>query len=318
MSRKSSEHLSFREATLMAKAYKSLNFYMLELLSKWRGLVWPLVQPQFKRPIFVVGCSRSGTTVVYKVLSMAREIASMNKESHEFWFNLHPPAERNWDSHILTSQDIGVRDLEEVSKFYFCYLGARRFVDKFNQNCFTIPYLQSLFPDAFFVYVKRDGRDNINSLIHGWARPDEYAIWSKDIPLDIEIENGQYRRWCFFLFPGWRSFVKSSIEEVCAQQWLTANQMVLDSKKIVHRNQWVELFYEDILRSAADVFKEVYKKLDLTFNDTVKHHCETLVANPYNAFSQPKLEKWREENTSRIIRIFPLIKPTMLQMGYEV
>lgn len=218
MSRKSSEYLSFRESTLMTKAYKTLNFYMIELLSKWRGFVWPLVQPQFKRPIFVVGCSRSGTTVVYKVLSMTREVASMNKESHEFWFNLHPPADKNWDSHVLTAQDVKERDLEEVSKFYFRYIGAGRFVDKANQNCFTIPYLQSLFPDAFFVYVKRDGRDNINSLIHGWGRPDEYAIWSKDIPLDIEIENGQYRHSCFFLFPVWRSFVKSAIEEVCAQQ----------------------------------------------------------------------------------------------------
>ena len=304
--------------TMILKIRKTLRFYHAISLQNWRSFVWPLVKPEFDRPIFVVGCSRSGTTAVYNVLGMAPGLASMNKESHHFWNSLHPLSERNWDSHTLNVMDVKERDRLEVSRFYFRHLGEKRFVDKANQNCFRIPYLHSLFPDAYFVYVKRDGRDNINSLIHGWGKPVEFGNWSYDLPVKIEVEDGKYRQWCFFLFPGWRSFVKSPIEEVCAQQWISANQAVLASKKNVPQEQWIELFYEDILKSATDLFHEIYQKLGLTFNATLKRHCETLVANPYNAFSKPRIEKWKEENTLRINRILPLINPTMIDMGYEI
>lgn len=93
---------------------------------------------------------------------------------------------------------------------------------------------------------------------------------------------------------------------------------MLFSKRDIPQGQWVELFYEDILISATTTFKEIYKKLELTFSDRIKQHCEMLVANPYNAFSKPRLEKWKEENLERIARILPLIKPTMVEMGYKV
>lgn len=309
---------AIEKSSLMLKIHKTLNFYVNMMHLRWRDFIWQFANPEFERPIFIVGCSRAGTTVVYKVLSMAKGLKSMNKESHDFWINLHPPSEKNWDSHILTEKDVSERDKEEISRFYFRNLGGKRFVDKANLNCFTIPYLLALFPDAFFVYVKRDGRDNINSLIHGWGRPDEYATWSRNLPVDVEIENNSYKHWCFFLFSGWRSFLRSSVEEVCAHQWIAANQAMLASKKGVPQGQWIEVLYEDILKSAADTFREIYKKIDLPFTDSIKRHCETLVANPYNAFSTPRLEKWKEENRERIERIIPLITPTMIQMGYEL
>lgn len=302
---------------LIPKIKKNIKFYGSKLRLRGRDLIWPLIKPQFMRPIFIVGCSRSGTTAVYKVLSMAPELASMQKESHEFWNSLHPLSENNYESHVLTAGDVTEHGRREVSRFYFRHLGSRRFIDKANQNCFRIPYLHALFPDAFFVYVKRDGRDNINSLIHGWGRPDEYAAWSKGLPADIKIDNGRYRNWSFFLFPGWRSFVTSSIEEVCAQQWIEANKAALSSKAGIPQGQWVELFYEDILKSSADVFSEIYRRLNLSFTERIKQHCEILIKNPYNAFSTPRLEKWKEENPARIERIIPIIRPIMLEMGYD-
>lgn len=300
------------------KIVKTLRYHIEKVGKYWRYLIWTLAKPRFERPVFVIGCSRSGTTVVYKVLSMADGLASMNKESHDFWINLYPPAEKQRESHILTKADVCQRDREEVSRFFYSALGKKRFVDKANINCFTIPYLLELFPDAYFVYVKRDGRDNINSLIHGWGRPDEYANWSQNLPADVRIENGKYQRWSFFLFPGWRTFLESKIEDVCAQQWISANQAVLSSRAIIPRRQWVEVFYEDILRSPVATFKKVYKELSLSFDKKIEEHCKTITSNPYNAFSTPRLEKWKEENPERIRHILPLIRETMIEMGYKV
>ena len=306
------------KSPLMQKIHKTLGFYAVMVLQRWRDLVWPIVTPVFDRPIFIVGCSRSGTTAVYNVLGMAPEVASLHKESHGFWNDLHPPSEKDWDSHMLTAKDINDNDREEVSRFYFRHLGRGRFVDKANQNCFRIPYLHALFPDAYFVYVKRDGRDNINSLIHGWGRPNEYGIRYPNLPADVRIGNGKYQQWCFFLFPGWRTFLKSSVEDICARQWIEANQAILSSKRTMPKSQWIEIHYENILTSAVETFREAFKKLDLSFGQDVKSHCETLVANPYNAFSRPRLNKWKEENKERVNCIIPIIAETMVQMGYKI
>jgi hypothetical protein len=260
---------------------KTANFYSTFLQVEWRNFIWPLVRHRFEKPVFIVGCSRSGTTVVYKILSMAKGLASLQKESHDFWNSLHPPEERNWDSH-------------------------------------RIPYLFELFPDAIFIYVKRDGRDNINSLIHGWSRPDEFGGWSHNLPANIQIDNSKYTRWCFFVFPGWRSYIKASIETVCAQQWITANQSVLSFRGAGSDTGWIEVFYEDILSRPLETFRELYERLDIPFTDDVKEHCKNLLNNPYNAFSPPRLNKWKEENRERIERIIPTIQETMMKMGYRI
>ncbi len=44
--------------------------------------------------------------------------------------------ENNWDSHVLTENNVSERDRREVPKFFYRYLGAKRFLDKANQNCF--------------------------------------------------------------------------------------------------------------------------------------------------------------------------------------
>lgn len=303
-------------ATFMLKVRKTLVHYGKKLLWQWRDAVFPMLQPEFRQPVFVIGCSRSGTTAVYNVLGMAPEIATMRKESHDFWNLLHPLEENNWDSHILTEDDVSAKDRKEVPKFFYRYLGAKRFLDKANQNCFRIPYLHALFPDAFFVYIRRDGRDNINSMIHGWGRPDEYASWSQKLPARVEIDNGSYTRWCFFLFPDWRDFTSKSIEEVCAHQWIEANRAVMEAKNMIPPGRWVEIAYEDLLERPVELFDRVFSQLHLSFTGEINKHCENLSAKPYNAFSQPRLHKWKEENRERIERILSVINGTMKNLGY--
>jgi hypothetical protein len=307
-----------KEASTADKVKKTAKFYSKFLRFQWHKLIWPFMRYRFKKPVFIIGCSRSGTTVVYKVLSMAKGLASLEKESHDFWNSLHPPEEKNWNSHRLDEEDVSERDRVEVARYFFKHVGMRRFVDKANQNCFRIPFLLKLFPDAIFVYVKRDGRDNVNSLIHGWGRPEEFGGWSRKLPANVQIDNGKYTRWCFFLFSGWRNYLQAPVEEVCAQQWISANDSVLSAQRTMPHAAWVEVFYEDILSRPIETFRELFKGLDISFTDDVKGHCSELLNSPYNAFSPPRLNKWKEENRELIERITPVIQETMMRMGYRI
>ena len=62
-----------------------------------------------QRPIIVVGCSRAGTTLVYKPLSESRKIGSHQRETRDYWTGLHPLADTGVDVPIAGLVGIGLR-----------------------------------------------------------------------------------------------------------------------------------------------------------------------------------------------------------------
>lgn len=301
------------------KASKTTRYHARRALLAARGLQWDLAPRTLRKPIFVVGCSRAGTTVVYKTFSESRELGSLQKETHDFWSSLHPLSENQWRTHSLGASDAGLRDREIVSRYFFSHTGRLRVVDKNNQNGLCLPYLHALFPDAHFVYVKRSPGDNIHSLIEGWGRAEEFATWSNDLPVRVAIDGGRYTRWCFFLFEGWQRYAKASIEEVCAAQYVAMNEAILEASKAIPAPQWTEIQYEHLVQDPVQAFRSAFQACGLQMTRALKRHCETVLSKPYNAFSAIRLDKWREQgNRSRIERVMPTLLPVAGQMGYAI
>lgn len=152
---------------LSEKITKTANYYKNKLAIQIRDFFYPLVKSELKEPIFVIGCSRSGTTLVYKTFSESQYLGSLQKETHDFWVQLHPLAERNWESHTIDQTLASEQDKNRATRYFYTLTGKQRIVDKNNQNGLSVPYLYRLFPDAHFVYIKRNPGDNIDSLING-------------------------------------------------------------------------------------------------------------------------------------------------------
>jgi hypothetical protein len=303
---------------LLVKVDKTIAYHARRTARGLRSLRWRIARLAVRRPIFVVGCSRAGTTVVYKTFSESPELGSLQRETHDFWIELHPLSEKQWNTHALAAADASDRDREIVARYFYSHTGALRFVDKNNQNGLCVPYLHALFPDAHFVYVKRSPGDNIHSLIEGWGKADEFATWSRDLPADVRIDGGRYRRWCFFLFDGWRDFLRSPIEDVCAAQYIAINRAILDARTAIPPSQWTEIVYEDLVRDPVIVFRRAFESCALRFGERLEAHCRNVLATPYNAFSEIKLDKWRgQPNRDRIERVLPKVKNVAAAMGYE-
>jgi Sulfotransferase family len=303
---------------LLPKIRKTLHFHSRRMVVAVRAACWGVTRRKLERPIFVIGCSRAGTTVVYKTLSQSRQIGSLQRETHDFWVSLHPLAEKHWASHALGAADASARDRDIVSRYFFAHAGSYRIVDKNNQNGLCVPYLHALFPDAQFVYVKRSAGDNIHSLIEGWGRADEFATWSAGVPADVRIDNGRYTRWCFFLPEGWRAYVNESIENVCAFQYRAINQAIMEARALVPPAQWTEMFYEDLLRDPVGEFRRTFAACGLRFTPELERHCRGVLSTPYNAFSEIRFDKWRDQgNRGRIERVLPAVADLVAGMGYR-
>lgn len=296
---------------------KTLSFHGRNVVRRLRASWWDVARLPAIRPIFVVGCSRAGTTLVYKTFSESTAVGSLQRETHDFWMRLHPLARRGWRSHALDGSDATAHDRDAATRLFFSETGRRRFVDKNNQNGLCVKYLQALWPDAYFVYVKRSPGDNINSLIEGWRRPGEFATWSTGLPATVAIDGGEITRWCFFLPEGWRDYLSAPLEDVCAFQYRAMNESILAARDAVDRARWVEVAYEDLLRDPVNAFAAAYEACELPFSRDVRKHCETVLKRPYNAFSEIRLDKWRDGgNRERIERVLPRVGAVAMQMGY--
>ena len=305
-------------ASLAGKMMKTMRHYRKQILLGLRGRWWDVQQPRLNRPVFIIGCSRAGTTVVYKTFSTHPDLGTLNRETHDFWVDLHPLRGRDYSSHALGAADATVHDQRIVSRYFYSQSGRLRVVDKNNQNGLCVPYLHALFPSAHFVYVKRNPGDNIHSLIEGWGKADEFATWSRELPAEVMVDHGRYRRWCFFLAEGWLDYVNAPIEEVCAHQYRSINSAILDARAAIPSSQWTEIFYEDLVQDPVVGFEKAFSSAGLVFTAQLRDYCARVLERPFNAFSEIRLDKWKFlHNRDRIEQILPKVEEVARRMGYE-
>ncbi|HEX2241438.1 MAG TPA: sulfotransferase, partial [Actinomycetota bacterium] len=127
---------------------------------------------RLERPIFIVGAPRSGSSLLHSVLVASRQIGHWSGEAHEVWEADHHPAFRQWSSNVLEATDATPEAVARIRRQFFLATGPRkRFLEKTPRNSLRIPFIETIFPDALFIHLKRDGRDNVNSLINAWRTP---------------------------------------------------------------------------------------------------------------------------------------------------
>jgi hypothetical protein len=286
-----------------------------------RGLYWDLAKPDSPDPIFVIGCSRSGTTVTYETIAAASGLRSFGHEIPEFWDALSGPRNNGWDSEAAGEDAARPEHRAAAQRYFFQRLGAGRVLEKTCINVMRVPYLHRLFPEARFVYIHRDGRDNVASLIDGWLFNGHFGL-SKTLgplPCEIHIGGGAIRDWSFLLPPGWRDYNDAPLEEVCAFQWSATNRLALDALARLPSPQWIKVRYEDLFERPVELFRDIFARLELPFGEAQQRRCASLTSRPTSIVQGgPKRSKWKERHAAEIERILPRIAPLMAELGYEL
>lgn len=266
------------------------------------------------RPIFVLGCPRSGTSVVFALLQRHEALRSPGREGHALWNAYQHPRLKGWSSDRATHQDIKPFERRYLYTAIKSTTGDLRFLDKTPKNILKLPYLASLFPDATFVFVKRDGPDTVNSLIEGWTV--RFGI-SYRLPQRLELVDYRGRYWCYVLPEGWRDWARTSVGDVAAFQYVESYETALDDRSSLSDHSFVDLRYEDLLQHPVRETKALLDRLELPPSDSVMEMARNLTAYPSKStVSRPREGKWRDR-AEEIARITPRITPTVLRLGYE-
>ncbi len=189
--------------------------------------------------------------------------------------------------------------------------GPVRLLEKTPENCLRLPFLQALFPDARVVYLTRDGRANVHSLLEGWRHPTLFPGYRTPIPV---TSPGQTRgRWAFTLIPGWRELVDRPLVEICARQWAACNAAVLDYAATPGALPVLPVRHEDLVAAPDATLAAIARFLDLRPADIPAHGRGLPEVNVVSALGA---EKWRAE-AAALATVAPILAPIMARLGYQ-
>ena len=159
------------------------------------------------QPILVIGCPRSGTSALLELLVRSPELASVHSEGHILWDAYHHPRDRGWDSDAL-----GARRRERARARLHLPGGEdvrwrsvrpRRPASSTRppRTACASPTWTELFPDARFVFIRRDAPGTVNSLIEAWRARPRFVKYRLPETLD-GLGEFSGNRWSFALDPG--------------------------------------------------------------------------------------------------------------------
>ena len=252
--------------------------------------------------------------MLYAILQRSPEVAGLPGEGHVLWESLHHPKYHGWESNALASEHAQKIDRDFSYAAIRVISRQRRFLDKTPKNSLRVPYLAALFPDADFIFLRRRGADNVNSLIEGWRAHPRFVTYT--LPEGPQSD-GPGRDWSFVLIPGWRGLQRAAIEEICARQYVCCNEAGLAAAQIVDRQRWISVAYEDLVARPEEEVPRILDRLGLALTPEIERLAARLDELSINTVTPPKAGKWRVENPAAIARILPLISDTERKLGYE-
>ncbi len=285
-----------------------------------------------ERPIFIIGCARGGTTLLFETLRESETLWSWWYEGIAFW-NTHPaltPGSRLRTSDRLDEHDADPAFADQIREWMLLagrdrqnrsYLaagprpgaGPYRFLEKTPASALRVAFLNALFPDALFVHLVRDGRANVSSLIEQLQHFDITPHW--DQPAVRWRSFSQLPGW--LLWPGWREDLDRPIEEIAARWYIASTQTALDD--LAHVNDPARVYslsYEEFIADPAKSVGEICAFAGLPFDAALR--ARSVGRLPHAAsVSRPSADKWRRLYPDQIERVTPLLAPLLRRLGYE-
>ncbi|HBE16876.1 MAG TPA: sulfotransferase [Cyanobacteria bacterium UBA11149] len=283
--------------------------------------------PEFDKPIFIISAPRAGSTLLFESLSQFPQLWTVGKESHAIIEGIPQlrPAAHNFSSNCLTEADAQphislalregfARQLRDRFGMAYLHLPIQqrpqkiRFLEKTPKNALRVPFLKAVFPDALFIFLYREPRSNINSILEGWR--------SGHFISAVKIPGWPFRNWSFLLIPGWSSLSNSSIAEIAAHQWKTANSYIWDSLQSIPPSSWCLVRYQDLVREPQKAIREISEFAGLSWNEQIEERLSQPLPISGATLSQPSADKWLT-NERDILEVLPMVEPiaNMLEMA---
>lgn len=260
---------------------------------------------QFDRPVFIVSPPRSGSSLLFETLAQSPSAWTIGGESHgiiegKTAFGVLGAAARGYDSNRLEAHDATPDVIaalrERFRRRAFDRHGEKtsgriRLLEKTPKNALRIPFLAKVFPDALFVYLYRDPREVLASMMEAWE--------SGGFRTYPQLPGWKGLPWSMVLTPGWRELIDQPLPDIVSAQWRTVTEILLDDLAALSSDRWVATRYDRLLADPDAEIRKVCASLDFEWDRVLGHSLR--IAD--HTVSLPRREKWRQREREILPRL---------------
>ena len=257
-----------------------------------------------RKPVFIIGAPRSGTTFLGESLSVIPEISYH-----------HEPIATKFASRYIYE---GKWDFKKSEAFYnsiYSMLMIQHFdadlcfAEKTPRNCFIIDFLANAFPDSRFVHIIRDGRDvAVSHSKKPWLQAGQSSSG--------KVEPGGYpygpsaRYW---VEPGREKEFESTTDmHRCIWSWRRFTESALKSKIDLPSDRYHELRYESLVNAPIMESERLLKFLSIDNS----HSCDLFYQAVAQASSDSVGQWQRELSHEQLEEIRSEAEPLLRQLAY--
>ena len=264
---------------------------------------------EFDRPVFIVSPPRSGSTLLFETLARARGVYTIGRESHALIEGLPGLSiiDAGYASNRIEAAAATPQVAAELRRRFLAEVRDRdgrapdslplRLLEKTPKNSLRIPFLAKVFPEARFVYLYRDPRETLASMIEAWksGRFNTYP----------ELPGWNGPPWSLLLTPNWRELNGRSLPEIVADQWQATTRILLDDLSALPPERTVTARYDALCAEPAAEIARLCVALDFAWDLPSNAN---LPLSRYT-LTPPDAGKWRRHETD-IAEVLPRLQAT--------
>ena len=244
-----------------------------------------------ERPIFIVSTPRSGSTLLFETIVRAPGLFTVGAESHERIEHVADffPGARGWTSNRLTQDDASAASVEELAERFYSVLrdregrpasGRVRMLEKTPKNALRVPFFAEAWPDSIFVYLYREPRQTLASMIEAWSTG-RFRTYPR-LPEWTGVP------WSLLLIPGWRELIGRPLPEVVAAQWATTSDILVSDLEALPKERVRTVEYDRFIASPQAEMERLTASLGLDWDQQLG---PSLPPSRFTT-SRPAKDKW--------------------------
>jgi uncharacterized protein (TIGR03032 family) len=230
-------------------------------------------RPPIEQPVFIVAPPRSGATLLFATLGRSPSVWTLGREGHALLERIaeFQPANRDHESNRLTAEDAQPQIAEGLRAAFFAGLRNRdglaapegaaglRMLQETPRNALRVPFLNAVFPDALFVYVYRDPRESLISMMDAWESGRAVAY--------PQLPDWEGPPWSLLLVEGWRDLRGKDLAEIVVAQWSAATRTLLDDLEELGPERWCVAARDELVRDPQREVERLCGFLGIEWNE---------------------------------------------------
>ena len=287
-----------------------------------RSMIARLTLECLVRPVVIVSAPRAGSTLLAETLRELPQIWTIGGESHQILESLPSltPRAKGYASNRLVAEDLTARMRTRLQAIFLGGMRDRkrrpyvkhrlgspaRFLEKTPRNVIRVPFLNALFPDALFVLLVRDPRQNVSSIMDAWQAGERFVNLRK-LPGWEAGEAWKAGEWKLLLTSGWRALRAPSLADVAALQWSEANDLAIRDLEVVPADRKCTVDYDELVADPMTTLQRVCAFAGLSMDLEFRARLAGGLAHSSATVTPPRPDKWKKNEKAMESRMAPLL-----------